>query len=446
MPRPKRPDFTPRLAEYRRRRGLTQEDVAARLELSVEMIRRHERGAAFPKEATRRRYVRLYGASQAELGLALTPAAEMPLASPPSPAPMMTSGASGEGTDSDVMDRRTVLRTAASATGVIVTGGALFRLSEAISAGTLNGGGLLQLERVRAGGLDRIQRRLESHWKRYQAGVYRPILAELPDILSDLDASASHSSGTPGELHGLRSRAYQLAASLSYKFGDPAIGLIAAERGLSAAGQAGDSLLGAVALTRVAHGLRESGHADSAIDLNLRGAGAVESDGNLDDAASASVYGALLLHGALATAKKGDGGTARILLQEARSAARYSGESNFYYTAFGPTNVAAWGVAALILLQDYSGALSTAERIDLSALPVAERKGSLLLDRASAHVAHGKRDADVVGLLLSAERLAPGEVYARPASRTIAAELLRQPGTTRREPLRELIRRIDRAS
>jgi len=69
MPRPRRPELHPRLAESRRRAGLTQEEVADRIGATVEMVRRHERGISMPSKVYRQRYGLLYGATQAELGL-----------------------------------------------------------------------------------------------------------------------------------------------------------------------------------------------------------------------------------------------------------------------------------------------------------------------------------------------------------------------------------------
>src|SRR5690348_11870720 len=69
MPRPKRPDFEPRLALHRHARRMTQEDVASELGISVEMVRRHERGAAFPGYQHRRQYVRIYGVPESDLWL-----------------------------------------------------------------------------------------------------------------------------------------------------------------------------------------------------------------------------------------------------------------------------------------------------------------------------------------------------------------------------------------
>jgi transcriptional regulator with XRE-family HTH domain len=69
MARPRRPEFHPRLADYRRRVGLTQEQVAAQVGITVEMVRRHEHGIAMPIEVYRARYCEIYQATEVELGL-----------------------------------------------------------------------------------------------------------------------------------------------------------------------------------------------------------------------------------------------------------------------------------------------------------------------------------------------------------------------------------------
>jgi len=82
MARPRRPQLTPRFAEFRAARRLTQEQVAEAIGITVEMVRRHEQGHAQPVERYRRRYSALYGATQVELGLivAKVAAAAAPIA------------------------------------------------------------------------------------------------------------------------------------------------------------------------------------------------------------------------------------------------------------------------------------------------------------------------------------------------------------------------------
>lgn len=74
MPRPRRPPLHPRLAEYRHDRNLTQEQVAEAIDITAEMVRRHEKGLSRPAARSRRRYSALYHASEAALGLAAGPA------------------------------------------------------------------------------------------------------------------------------------------------------------------------------------------------------------------------------------------------------------------------------------------------------------------------------------------------------------------------------------
>lgn len=70
MARPKRPPIHPRLAEYRQSAGLTQEQVAEKVGITAEMVRRHEHGVSLPSPVYRQRYCALYGVDVHRLGLA----------------------------------------------------------------------------------------------------------------------------------------------------------------------------------------------------------------------------------------------------------------------------------------------------------------------------------------------------------------------------------------
>jgi transcriptional regulator with XRE-family HTH domain len=71
MARPRRPEFHPRLADFRKRAGLTQEEVAEQVGISAEMVRRHERGDNLPISLYRKRYCHLFGATEEDLGFRL---------------------------------------------------------------------------------------------------------------------------------------------------------------------------------------------------------------------------------------------------------------------------------------------------------------------------------------------------------------------------------------
>ena len=69
MARPKRTPIEPHLLEHRQRLGLTQEQVAERLGITPEMVRRHERGLSTPIATYRVRYCKLYNSDEVTLGL-----------------------------------------------------------------------------------------------------------------------------------------------------------------------------------------------------------------------------------------------------------------------------------------------------------------------------------------------------------------------------------------
>ena len=80
MARPRRPEFHPRLADFRRRAGLTQEQVAEQVGISAEMVRRHEHGSAMPIPLYRKRYCDIFAVTEEDLGF--RPVAARQLASP----------------------------------------------------------------------------------------------------------------------------------------------------------------------------------------------------------------------------------------------------------------------------------------------------------------------------------------------------------------------------
>lgn len=69
MARPRQEPPEPTLREYRVRGHLTQEEVAERIGITAEMVRRHERGIASPIALYRKRYCDFYSATEEQLGL-----------------------------------------------------------------------------------------------------------------------------------------------------------------------------------------------------------------------------------------------------------------------------------------------------------------------------------------------------------------------------------------
>ncbi|MGH7610375.1 MAG: XRE family transcriptional regulator, partial [Candidatus Dormibacteria bacterium] len=148
---------------------------------------------------------------------------------------------------------------------------------------------------------------------------------------------------------------------------------------------------------------------------------------------SLSVYGSVLLRGAIAAAQHDERGTAHEMLAEATDAARRVGtDANLRGTAFGPVNVQMHHVNVAVTLGDAGTAIDLARQINLAAITVTERKACLLIDIARAFLQWGRYEQAYVALR-AAEETAPEEVAARPAVCTLVLNLaaLAPPGIRR---------------
>jgi DNA-binding XRE family transcriptional regulator len=95
MARPPRAPFQPRIAEFRQRAGLTQEQVGEFVGITGDAVRRHERGDHLPIELYRKRYCELFKATEVDLGFRAVPA--------PTPSPESQQRAEDQGTDGEYL-------------------------------------------------------------------------------------------------------------------------------------------------------------------------------------------------------------------------------------------------------------------------------------------------------------------------------------------------------
>jgi hypothetical protein len=157
---------------------------------------------------------------------------------------------------------------------------------------------------------------------------------------------------------------------------------------------------------------------------------------------SLSVYGSLLLRGALAAAHGEDRDGSVTLLDEAGQAgSRLGSDYNHRWTAFGPANVLLHRVNAAVRLGDAGSAVSYARQVDLDQLTVTERKASFFVDTAQAFSQWGKHEKAFTALC-AAEELAPQEVRTRPAVRRLVSDLLATAPPTIRPHLSQLAARV----
>jgi hypothetical protein len=255
----------------------------------------------------------------------------------------------------------------------------------------------------------------------YQHSRYGAAVVALPDLLANVQRVRADIEGQ--QVAALEAEAYQVASGLLLKCGEPALAAIAAERCRTAAERSEDELAIACGARAFAHCLMASGHASEGAELAVNFADRLAAHVSMRTPEALSVYGALLLRGAIAAARKEDRDQAYDLLDSAERAADLVGaDLNLRWTAFGPANVLAHRVAVAVDLGDAGSAVAYAKKIEMATLELPERKAMVLLDTARALTQWGKLER-AFDAIRQAERFAPEEVRRRPSVHQMIVEL-----------------------
>ncbi|MEV0717317.1 helix-turn-helix domain-containing protein [Asanoa sp. NPDC050611] len=275
-------------------------------------------------------------------------------------------------------------------------------------------------------------RKAVSHaWLTFQHAKYGVLARALPKLLRDAQAAdTAYAGGTEAQPAAhLLGQVYQIASSSLRKLGEHELAWLAADRSIAVSQRAGDPLLAGTATHRVGCALLALGRARPALEVNINIANRLAPGGGNDSTPERlSVYGMLLLQGAMASARIGDGATVRDLLNGAEEAAdEMGGDHNHYWTCFGPTNVKLHRAAAAVELGEGRAAVEVHEGIDQegfnSLLP--ERRAHHMLDIARGFAQMG--DVEKASeMLLEGDRLAPSEIRCRPIAHEVMSDVLRR--------------------
>jgi len=269
--------------------------------------------------------------------------------------------------------------------------------------------------------------------REYQACRYVDLLKYLPGLLARLHAAALTLDGDNElRVHALSADAHHVAAGLLLKLDDLGLAYLAADRSMRAARASEDPLIAGASARIITHTLMRGRHHAAATATASSYAAQLDRSTGSHTPESLSVYGSLLLRGAIAAAEQGNRGTAYELLDEADTAGQRLGiDANLRGTAFGPTNAKQHRVNIAVTLGDAGTAIDVARGIDLDSITVTERKASLLIDTARAFLQWGKHDKAYIALR-AAEQTAHEEVAGRPT----VHKLVRQLAATAPPPLR----------
>ncbi|MGH3341444.1 MAG: helix-turn-helix domain-containing protein [Carbonactinosporaceae bacterium] len=262
--------------------------------------------------------------------------------------------------------------------------------------------------------------------RKYQACRYSAVAQHLPGVLENARQVIEGLGGDERRrANALSAEAHHVTASVLLKLDESGLAWLAADRSLQSARRSEDPLTIASSGRIVTHALMGGGLLDRATSTARTVASQLARSGLPRDPAYLSVYGSVLLRGAIADAQRGDRWGALELLEEARHASdRLGRDFNLRWTAFGPTNVQLHHVNVAVTLGDAGTAIGQASTIDLTKVALPERRACLFLDLARAYVQWEKPD-QAYRALRTASEAAPEDVSARPAVRALVGRMIK---------------------
>jgi transcriptional regulator with XRE-family HTH domain len=291
--------------------------------------------------------------------------------------------------------------------------------------------------------LEEMRKAVSHAWLTFQHAKYGVLARALPRLLRDGQAADAAHAPTDGaqEAAHLLGQVYQISSSVLRKLGEHELAWLAADRSIAVSQRAGDQLLAGLASHRIGNALLALGRARPALEVNVNVANRLAPGGAAPATPERlSVYGMLLLSAAMAAARIGDGATVRDLVTGADEAARaLGGDSNHYWTCFGPTNVQLHRAAAAVELGEAAVAVETHENLDAEgfAALLPERRAQHFIDIARGYAQLGNA-AKASEMLLEGDRLAPSEIRCRPIAHEVLFDVLRRTRGTPPTPVAEL--------
>ncbi|MEU0871671.1 helix-turn-helix domain-containing protein [Nocardia brasiliensis] len=234
-------------------------------------------------------------------------------------------------------------------------------------------------------------------WRR--GARYRKIGDILPGLVDQLLVSGKE-HGEPA--YALLTDAYRAANSLAHKFGYSDLSMTATERMLWAADRSGDPLrvasvnyLKAATLARIGAGRQAMRLLDRSVADLMPLVGA--------DRTAAAVLSTLHMRAGTIAATLGQGDASRDHLAEAERLVANLPDTVVLDTVVGPTNVKLHQIAAEVDLGEAGKAIEIARNTRLPADFASERRTYFWVDTARAHLLAGDPDAAIEALLESRE-------------------------------------------
>lgn len=261
--------------------------------------------------------------------------------------------------------------------------------------------------------LDALARGVEHTWQAWQEASpfrYSAVGQQLPVLVHGCESAVRLHRGAQRR-RALRqaSIVYQLVRTWTKRVGEYELSLLAADRAVSFALDVDDPSLAGAAAWNMAMILSAQGQTGSAHEVAVR---AIEDlRPHLDEPTDErlAVFGGLHLMGAVTAAHDDRTDEAHRMLDIADQLAGRVGETNHFRMVFGPTNVALHRVSVAMELGRTKDALGIAERVTIDRSPAVERRLTYHLDAARGYV---RKDNDIaaVHMLQRIHRESPEEL------------------------------------
>ena len=292
--------------------------------------------------------------------------------------------------------------------------------------------------------LSTLRTKSRKAWELTHAGHYTDLTDLLRGLVPDLEIAArALPEAQRAEVCELMAATYQACSAALAKLGEPEAAWIAADRAMAAGERAGNPMLVAAGAFRLVFVFIAARHYDQGEETARTAADALRAMADQGDAVAISLWGALTLQRAVIASRVNDPDAAYgHLVQAARVAARLGEGRNDYSTEFGPANVGLYEIAVAVELGDAGRALRTAATVDTTGLS-AERRARMLIDVARAY-AQRRQVNEAVVALRQAEGITPEQVRGHELARQLVSDLLTMQDPPSGE-LRELAGRLGAA-
>jgi transcriptional regulator with XRE-family HTH domain len=276
----------------------------------------------------------------------------------------------------------------------------------------------------RAPAISTLRNKVRKAWDLTHAARYTELTELLRGLVPDLETAArAVREDQRAEAFELLAATYQACSAALTKLGEADAAWIAADRAMAAADRADNPMLVAAAAFRLVFVFLTTRHYDQAEETARTAADALRAKVDEGDPQAMSLWGALTLQRAVVAARLNDPDTAYGQLEMARQIAGRLGEGrDDYDTEFGPANVGLYEIAVAVELGDAGRALRVASTVETTGLS-AERRARMLIDVARAH-AQRRQVQEAVTALRQAEDITPEQVRTHDLVRQLVSDLL----------------------